>query len=49
MAGVPPFPAERLMTLANWQDPPFNRWAFLDARELIPTTLIRRRAAPATL
>jgi hypothetical protein len=26
MAGAPPFPAERLVTLANWQDPPFNRW-----------------------
>jgi hypothetical protein len=27
MAGAPPFPEERRVTLANWQDPPFNRWA----------------------
>ena len=28
MAGAPPFPAGSHVTLANWQDPPFNRWAF---------------------
>jgi CubicO group peptidase (beta-lactamase class C family) len=42
MAGVPPFPAESLVTLANWQDPPFNRWAFQHIRELIPTARISR-------
>lgn len=36
MAGAPPFPAERLVTLANWQDPPFDWWAFQHVRELIP-------------
>jgi CubicO group peptidase (beta-lactamase class C family) len=49
MAGVPPFPEESLVTLANWQDPPFNRWAFQHIRELIPTARIARAAAPAPL
>jgi CubicO group peptidase (beta-lactamase class C family) len=49
MAGVPPFPAQALVTLANWQDPPFNRWAFQHVRELIPTARIARAAAPAPL
>ena len=30
------------VTLANWQDPPFNRWAFQHVRELIPTAKIAR-------
>ncbi len=42
MTGVPPFPPEGLVTLANWQDPPFNRWAFQHIRELIPTARISR-------
>ena len=42
MAGVPPFPAASQVTLANWQDPPFNRWAFQHIRELIPTARISR-------
>src|SRR6202042_3197293 len=49
MAGVPPFPAASLVTLGNWQDPPFNRWAFQHIRELIPTARIARAAAPAPL
>jgi CubicO group peptidase (beta-lactamase class C family) len=49
MAGVPPFPAQSLVTLANWQDPPFNRWAFQHIRELIPTARIARAAARAPL
>src|SRR5215469_4157788 len=36
MAGAPPFPGASQVTLANWQDPPFNRWAFQHIRELIP-------------
>jgi len=36
MAGFPPAP-ESQVTLANWQDPPFNRWAFRHIRELIPS------------
>jgi CubicO group peptidase (beta-lactamase class C family) len=47
MSGVPPFPAQSLVTLANWQDPPFNRWAFQHIRELIPTARIARGEGPA--
>ena len=36
MAGFPPAP-ESQVTLANWQDPPFHRWAFRHMRELIPS------------
>jgi CubicO group peptidase (beta-lactamase class C family) len=46
MTGVPPFPEQSLVTLANWQDPPFNRWSFQHIRELIPTARIARAAAP---
>src|SRR5436309_1219727 len=46
MAGPPPIPADRLVTLANWQDPPFNRWAFQHVRDLIPTARIRRSDGP---
>ena len=42
MAGAPPFDADRLVTLANWQEPPFNRWAFQHVAELIPTARIQR-------
>jgi CubicO group peptidase (beta-lactamase class C family) len=42
----PPIPAGALVTLANWQDPPFNRWGFLHVRELIPTARIRRGDRP---
>jgi CubicO group peptidase (beta-lactamase class C family) len=49
MAGVPPFPDQSLVTLANWQDPPFNRWSFQHIRELIPTARIARTAAPDPL
>ena len=42
MTGAPPFPNERLVTLENWRDPPFNRWAFQHIRELIPTARISR-------
>jgi CubicO group peptidase (beta-lactamase class C family) len=46
MAGAPPFPPERRVTLANWQDPPFNRWGFQHIRDLIPTARIRRGDGP---
>jgi CubicO group peptidase (beta-lactamase class C family) len=41
MEGSPP-PEGRLVTLANWQDPPFNRWGFQHVRDLIPTARIPR-------
>jgi len=39
MTGFPPAP-ESQVTLANWQDAPFNRWAFRHMRELIPSHAI---------
>ena len=44
-AGAPPFP-DSLATLANWQEPPFNRWAFQHVRELIPSARIARGDRP---
>jgi CubicO group peptidase (beta-lactamase class C family) len=41
MRGAPPF-GDGLVTLANWQDPPYTRWAFQHVRDLIPTARIRR-------
>ena len=41
MQGAPPG-GDALVTLANWQDPPFNRWGFQHVRELIPTARIAR-------
>ena len=49
MTGFPPAPDEQV-TLANWQDPPFNRWAFQHVRELIPSQLIpAARPGPGSL
>jgi len=36
MAGFPPA-RDVQVTLANWQDPPYSRWAFRHMRELIPS------------
>jgi CubicO group peptidase (beta-lactamase class C family) len=47
MRGTPPFPPDRLVTLDNWQDPPFNRWGFQHVRDLIPTARIPRGDGPA--
>ncbi|WP_457110330.1 serine hydrolase domain-containing protein [Marmoricola sp. URHA0025 HA25] len=33
--------------MANWQDPPFNRWAFQHVRELIPTQPIAKGSGPS--
>ena len=43
--GAPP-PPGKLVTLANWQDPPFNRWGFQHVRDLIPTARIARGDGP---
>ena len=48
MEGSPPAPGG-LVTLANWQDPPFNRWGFQHVRDLIPTARIDRAASPRPL
>jgi CubicO group peptidase (beta-lactamase class C family) len=34
-------------TLANWQDPPFNRWGFLHVDQILPTVPISRGDRPA--
>ena len=47
MAGSPP-PSGALVTLANWQDAPYLRWAYVHVRELIPTAAIPRGDAPVT-
>ncbi|HUC57731.1 MAG TPA: serine hydrolase, partial [Streptosporangiaceae bacterium] len=49
MAGAPPYPAHCQVTLANWQDAPYNRWAFQHVRELIPTARIARAARASEL
>jgi CubicO group peptidase (beta-lactamase class C family) len=41
MAGFPP-PPEAQATLANWRQPPFNRWAFRHVREIVPSAPIPR-------
>ena len=45
MCGFPP-PPEKRPTLANWDMPPFNRWAFQNVRSLIPTVDVYRGVAP---
>ena len=47
MQGFPPPPDARV-TLANWQEPPFNRWSFAHMRELVPTQRIARGSGPVT-
>jgi CubicO group peptidase (beta-lactamase class C family) len=41
MKGFPPVVGQRV-TAANWQFPPFNRWAFSNARRILPTARVRR-------
>ena len=47
MQGFPP-PADAQVTLANWQEPPYNRWSFSHMRELVPTQRIFRGHGPVT-
>ncbi len=49
MTGAPPFADQQQVTLGNWQDPPYNRWAFQHVRELIPTARIARGSRPRRL
>ncbi|MCO5316663.1 MAG: beta-lactamase family protein [Solirubrobacterales bacterium] len=46
MIGAPPV-EDRLVTLGNWQKPPFNRWSFLHMRELMPSQRIGRGSDPS--
>ena len=40
--------SDSLVTLANWQEAPHNRWAFQHLRELIPTHRIARGSGPSS-
>jgi CubicO group peptidase (beta-lactamase class C family) len=46
MVGSPPA-ADRLVTLSNWQDAPWNRWSFQHVAELMPAARISRGDGPA--
>jgi len=46
MEGSPPG-AGALVTLANWQETPYNRWAFWHMRELLPTHRVACAPGPA--
>jgi len=35
------------VTARNWQDPPFNRWAYWHVAEILPTYLVSRGRGPA--
>ena len=45
MAGFPP-PADKRITLDNWDSPPFNRWSFQNVRSILPTRVIARGSGP---
>ena len=45
MQGFPP-PEDRLVTAANFQDAPYNRWAFQHISNLLPTAVISRGELP---
>jgi len=36
----------KITTLTNWQDPPFDRWAFLHVDQVLPTVGVQRLGAP---
>jgi len=48
MAGFPP-PADKRVTLDNWDSPPFNRWSFQNLRSILPTRTISRGAGPVAV
>ena len=48
MAGFPP-PPESVVSVENWQEPPFNRWSFQHLREIVPTQRITRGARAKAL
>jgi CubicO group peptidase (beta-lactamase class C family) len=48
MTGFPPA-SDKLVTLANWRSPPFNRWAFNHVSELVPCAFVRAAASATPL
>ena len=47
MAGFPP-PAEKRVTLLNWQAQPFNHWAFMHVEQVVRTSLVDRGGDPVS-
>ncbi len=45
MQGFPP-PDDKVVTLDNWQDGPYNRWAFQHVGHIVPTAQLSRGAGP---
>lgn len=45
MQGAPPPPSQHV-TLANWQEGPYNRWSFQHVSELVPSAVIARGDGP---
>lgn len=45
MVGSPP-PADKSVTLSNWEEPPYNRWGYLHVRDMVPTAKIPRGDGP---
>ncbi|HVM56115.1 MAG TPA: serine hydrolase [Gaiellaceae bacterium] len=45
MQGSPPEPS-RLVTVAGWQEGPWNRWAFQHVSELVPCAVVPRGTGP---
>lgn len=45
MVGYPPS-KDQTVTLANWQDPPYNRWSFQHVSNVLPTAMISRGSGP---
>jgi CubicO group peptidase (beta-lactamase class C family) len=45
MQGAPP-PPDRHVTLANWQEGPYNRWGFQHVGEIVPSAVISRGTGP---
>jgi CubicO group peptidase (beta-lactamase class C family) len=48
MQGFPPPPAARI-THENWDRPPYNRWAFCNVRQVLPTRVVSRGDGQASL
>ncbi len=48
MIGSPP-PADKIVTLENFLQPPYNRWSLMHLRELVPTRNVAVTGPPAAL
>jgi CubicO group peptidase (beta-lactamase class C family) len=44
----PPASGKSLVTLENWQGPPFNRWSYQHMSEIVPSACVRRGTMPST-